>query len=52
MCIAVFVSGVVLWEAIDEGGAQRLVLAVVGGGIGVQKEPSAKGVVHDCTLKC
>jgi hypothetical protein len=50
--IAEFVSDVILGEAIDEDGAQRLVLAVIGCGVGLQEEPSATEVVHGCTLEC
>ena len=46
VCIAVAISDVVLGKAIDEDGAQRLVLAVIGGGIGIQEETSAAGVIH------
>jgi hypothetical protein len=52
MCIAIFVGSVFLSEAIDKDGSQRLVLAVVGRGIGVQEEMSATGGVHGCTLEC
>jgi hypothetical protein len=50
--IAVFVSDVILGEPIDEEGSQRLVLAMVGRGIGVQEELSTTGGVHGCTLEC
>jgi hypothetical protein len=50
--IAVFVSDVILGVPIDEDGSQRLVLTMVGRGIGVQEEPSATGGVHGCTLEC
>jgi hypothetical protein len=50
--LAVFVGDVILWEAIDEDGAQRLVLTVVGCGVGLQEESSATEIVHGCTRKC
>jgi hypothetical protein len=52
VCIAVSGSDVVLGEAIDEDGAQRLVLAVVGRGIGIQEELSTRGGIHGCDLEC
>ncbi|HEU4677977.1 MAG TPA: hypothetical protein VFS35_00555 [Terrimicrobiaceae bacterium] len=50
--IAEFVGGFVLWQALDEDGAQRLVLAVVGCGIGLHEELPATVIVHGCVLKC
>jgi len=52
VCKPVSFGDLVLWKALDEDGAQRLVLAVVGRGIGLQEELSAAGVVHDKTLGC
>jgi hypothetical protein len=46
VCIAVFVSGVVLWQALDEDGAQRFVLTVVNCGISIQEELPAMEIVH------
>ena len=50
--IAVFVSDVGLREPIDEDGSQRLVLTMVGRGIGIQEELATMGEVHGCTLEC
>jgi hypothetical protein len=46
------VSDVVLGKAVDEDGAQRLVLAMVGCGIGIQEEPLATNIIHGCPFKC
>ena len=43
---------VALWEAVDEDRSQRLVLAVVRRGAGVQEETTAMSVIHDEPLKC
>jgi hypothetical protein len=51
VCISILFGDVVLCKVVDKDGSQRLVLALVGRGIGVQKEPSATGVVHACILK-
>jgi len=50
--IAVFVSDVILREPIDEDSSQRLVLTMVGRGIGLQEELATAGEVHGCTLEC
>ena len=50
--IAVFVSDVILREPIDEDRSQRLVLTMVGRGIGIQEELATAGEVHGCTLEC
>jgi hypothetical protein len=50
--IAVSVGGFVLWQALDEDGAQRLVLAVVGCGIGLHEELPATVIIHGCVLGC
>src|SRR3981189_2781106 len=50
--IAVFVSVVILREPIDEDGSQRLVLTMVGRGIGIQEELATAVEVHGCTLEC
>jgi membrane protease YdiL (CAAX protease family) len=52
VCITVLVGDIVLGQAIDEDGAQRLVLAVVDCGIGIQEEPLATTIIHSCPLKC
>jgi hypothetical protein len=41
-----------LREAFDEDGSQRLVLAVIGWGIGVPEESLAARVVHGGLLRC
>jgi hypothetical protein len=38
---------VALWEAIDEDRSQRLVLAMIRLGIGIQEETTAEFVIHD-----
>ena len=48
VCIAVSVSDVVLRQAVDEDGAQRLISAVIGRGIGIGEELSARGILHGC----
>jgi hypothetical protein len=50
--IAILFRGDALGKAVDEDGAQGLVLAMVGGGIGVQEEPLASVGVHGRTLEC
>jgi hypothetical protein len=45
-------GGLGLGKALDEDGSQRLVLAVVGCGIGVQEEPLAASVIHGVTFRC
>src|SRR5882724_8797776 len=50
--IAVFVSDVILRKPIDEDGSQRLVLTMVGRGIGLQEEWATAVEGHGCTLKC
>jgi hypothetical protein len=50
--IAVFVSDVIPGEPIDEDGSQRLVLTMVGRGIGIQEELATAVEVHGCTLEC
>jgi hypothetical protein len=52
MCIAELIRDFALPKAIDEDGAQRLVLTVIGRGIGIQEEASAVGVIHGCALGC
>ena len=52
VCKPIPCGDVVLWKALDEDGSQRLVLAVVGRGIGFREEMSAAGVVHDGTSRC
>jgi hypothetical protein len=42
----------VLRKTLDKNRSQRLVLAVVGGGIGVTEEPLAAKVVHGGPLRC
>src|SRR5947209_1874446 len=49
--IAVFVSGVVLRQSLDEDGAQRLVLTVVSCGISIQEEVPATEIIHGCPLE-
>jgi hypothetical protein len=49
--IAVFVSDVSLREPIDEDGSQRLVLTMVGRGIGIPEELATAVEVHGCTLE-
>jgi hypothetical protein len=51
VCISIFFGDVVLREAVDKDGSQRLVLALVGRRIGVQEVPSARSVIHACILK-
>src|SRR3954465_7014072 len=52
VCIAISVSGVVLWQALDEDGAQRLVLTVVNCGISIEEELPAMEIIPGCALKC
>ena len=52
VAIAEFFSDVSLREPIDEDGSQRLVLTMVGRGIGIQEELATAGEVHGCTLEC
>ena len=52
MCEAVFCGGLVLGKALDEDSTQRLILAVVRRGIGVQEEALAAGVIHGGPLRC
>jgi hypothetical protein len=50
--IAESVGDLVLGEAVDEDSPQRLILAVIGRGIGIHEEPSATGGIHGCTREC
>src|SRR5271163_4710120 len=52
VCIAELIRDFALPKAIDEDGAQRLVLTVIGRGIGIQEEASAVGVIHGCAPGC
>jgi hypothetical protein len=45
--LAIILGDVILWKAIDEDSSKRLLLALVGCGVGIQKEPAATGVIHD-----
>jgi hypothetical protein len=50
--IAIFVGDLILREPIDEDRSQRLVLTMVGRGIGIQEELATPGEVHGCTREC
>jgi hypothetical protein len=52
VCEPVFRGDLVLRKALDEDGTQRLVLAVVRCGIGVQEEALAARVIHGGPLRC
>jgi hypothetical protein len=51
VCEPEFCSNLDLRESLDEDGAKGLVSAVVGGGIGIQEELPAVGVVHVAGLE-
>jgi hypothetical protein len=50
--VAVCGGDIVLGHPVDEDSSQRLVLAVVRRGIGIQEETAAMFVIHDQPLKC
>ena len=52
VCEPVFCGDLVLEKTLDENSSQRLVLAVVGCGIGVPEEPLAARVIHGGPLRC
>lgn len=52
VCEPVVRGDLVLGKVVDEDGTQRLVLAVVRCGIGVQEEALAARVIHGGPLRC
>jgi hypothetical protein len=52
VCEPEFRGDLDLRESLDEDGAKCLVSAMVGGGIGIQEEQPAAGVVHVRTSRC